>query len=111
MGADSRRWATPACVNICRQPRRLGLRFLAARLVLVGIDLIALARAPRGEVAALAEHPAIAALRVGEDLPPVVVEVREVKRVGAVLVGGLGDLLQPPLLLALVEDAVGAEED
>src|SRR5205809_4945471 len=80
--------------------------FLAALLVLVRVELVALARAPGREVAALAEHPAVAALRVGEDLPPVVVEVREVERVGAVLVGGLGDLLQPPLLLALVEDAV-----
>src|SRR6266852_531179 len=87
-----------------RRKYLLRLCFRVPGLVLVGIDLVALARAPRGEVPALAEHPAVAAPRVGEDLPPVVVEGREGERVGAVLVGGLGDLLQPPLFLPLVED-------
>ena len=45
--------------------------------------------AAAGEVALL-EDPGVAALRVGEDLPGVVVAVPEEEAVGAVALGGLG---------------------
>src|SRR5437762_14248081 len=47
---------------------------------------------------ALFEEPAVAAGRIGQDLPAIIVAIPEEEAVGAVLQMRLGDLLQPPLL-------------
>src|SRR5712692_5874376 len=47
---------------------------------------------------ALFEHPAVAALWIGQDLPAIIVAIPEEEAVGAVLEMRFGDFLQPPLL-------------
>src|SRR5580704_8553863 len=55
---------------------------------------------------ALLEQPAIAAFRIGQDLPAIIVAIPEEEAVGAVLKMRLGDFLETPLLGLRTDDAV-----
>src|SRR5262249_44700492 len=55
---------------------------------------------------AVFEQPAIAALRVGQDLPAIIVAIPKEKAVGAVLEMRLGDFLEIPLFGLGTDDAV-----
>src|SRR5437667_12410482 len=55
---------------------------------------------------ALLEQPAVAALRIGQDFPAIIVAVPEEEAVGAVLKMRLGDLLEVPCLGLGADDAV-----
>ena len=55
----------------------------------------------------LFEQPTIAALRIGEDFPTIVVHIPEEKAIGAVLQDRLADLVQSPLTLLFYNRLVG----
>src|SRR5439155_3424432 len=55
---------------------------------------------------ALLEEPAVAALRIGQDLPAIVVAIPEEKAVGAVLEMRLRNFLEVPLLGLVADGAV-----
>src|SRR6266851_9623199 len=53
---------------------------------------------PLALLVALFEEPAVAAFRIGQDLPAIIVAIPKEKAVGAVLEMRLGDFLEPPHL-------------
>src|SRR5215471_3973847 len=75
----------------------------------LGIDARALEIAVQMTFAvlvALFEQPAIAAFRIGQDLPAIIVAIPKEETVGAVLEMRLGDFLEMPLLSLGADDAV-----
>ena len=54
----------------------------------------------------LLEQPTIAAFRVGQDLPAIIVAIPKEEAVGAVLKMRFGDFLETPLLGLRTDDAV-----
>src|SRR5882724_7942515 len=55
-----------------------------------------LAPVPSARLIATFEHPAVAALRVGQNLPGVLISIPEIKAIGSMLDTRLTDLVQPP---------------
>src|SRR5580704_6737860 len=78
---------------------RKSRRFTCRSAIASGGDagpLEAAVEMPFALLVALFEQPAVAAFRVGQDLPAIVVGIPEEKAVGAVLQMRLGDLLEAP---------------
>src|SRR5438132_1890694 len=57
----------------------------------------ALLEVPAAREVALIEDPGVAALGIRQDFPGVVVRIPEEKAIGAVALGGLGNVVQAPL--------------
>src|SRR5215469_4330392 len=84
-------------------------RLLLRSTTYLGIDARALEIAVQMTFAvlvALFEQPAIAAFRIGQDLPAIIVAIPKEETVGAVLEMRLGDFLEMPLLSLGADDAV-----
>src|SRR6266851_1003245 len=89
--SDSPRYAPGRGYRRLTRRSALGSRIYAGSLE-VAVEM------PLALLVALFEEPAVAAGRIGQDLPAIIVAIPKEKAVGAVLQMRLGDLLEMPFL-------------